>query len=199
MTTVTADATRETATTRTESTTAVNKLIGAFIAIAIIGWGAASLLTAVHFWALPLPDGAQPQGSMEVITSSWAYVGPIPLATVGALYYVMMITLGATWLVTKHELLERVMLPVTALGVLSSIGLVYLQLGPIGAICPFCMVSATATVLLFTIELVIRSKGGAGIAPRGDATRVWPITFVSAMLMTMVVMYTISVLPIPGN
>ncbi len=177
----------------------VNRLIGAFLAVAVVGWSAAFFLTTVHLWALPLPDGVQPQGSMEVVTSSWAYIGPIPLALVGAGYYVAMMTLGALWLTTKDPRLEQVMLPVTVIGLLSSVGLVYLQLGPIGAICPFCMVSATATATLFSLEVVIKRLGGGTAAPPASPAKVWPAVFVGAIGMAIVAVYGLTLVPIPGT
>ena len=177
----------------------INVLIRTFIGVAVVGWGASMLLTAIHFLVLPLPAGAQPQGAIEVITSPWAYVGPIPLATIGAAYYIMMIAAGATWLHTKDARLERALLPLTSLGVLSSAGFVYLQLVPIGAICPFCMMSAAATTTLLILEIVVRKRGGASAAPRVEAVRVWPVTFFATMAMTLLVLWGLPQLPLPGN
>ena len=177
----------------------VNRLIRGFIAVAVLGWTASAILTAIHFWVLPLPAGVEPQGAMAVMHSPWAYIGPIPLATIGAAYYVVMIAAGATWLHTKHRLLERALLPLTAMGVAFSAVFVYLQLVPIGAICPFCMVSAGATTTLFVLELVIRKRGGTANAPVVTAERVWPATFVAVMAMTILAMWSLTVLPLPGN
>ncbi|TVR18205.1 MAG: vitamin K epoxide reductase family protein [Nitriliruptor sp.] len=177
----------------------INRLIRTFIGVAVAGWGASMLLTAIHFWVLPLPAGAEPQGAIQVITSQWAYVGPIPLATIGALYYIVMIAAGATWLHTKDARLERALLPLTSLGVLASAGFVYLQFVPIGAICPFCMVSAAATTTLLLLEVVVRRRGGAAAAPVVPAVRVWPAAFVATMAVTMLVLWAIPQLPLPGN
>ena len=177
----------------------VNRLIRTFIGVAVVGWGVSVLLTAIHFWVLPLPAGVEPQGAIQVITSPWAYVGPIPLATIGAVYYAVMIAAGATWLHTKDPRLERILLPVTALGVLASAFFVYLQLVPIGAICPFCMVSAGATVLLLVLEVAVRRRGGAAAAPGVRAERVWPVTFAAATAMTVTMLWALPQLPLPGN
>lgn len=177
----------------------VNRLIRTFIAVAVIGWGASLLLTAIHFWVLPLPAGVEPQGAIAVITSQWAYVGPIPLATIGAVYYIAMIATGAVWLHTKDRRIERLLLPVTVGGFLASVGFVYLQLVPIGAICPFCMVSATATTLLLALEILVRHRGGAAAAPQVPAVRVWPATFLATMIMTLLVVWALPMLPLPGN
>ncbi|MFP8956881.1 vitamin K epoxide reductase family protein [Natrialbaceae archaeon A-CW3] len=188
-------------TTATQSYTGqpyVNKLLGAFLGIAIIGWGASIFLTAVHFWALPLPTGIEPEGSMAVITSTWAYVGPIPLALLGAGYYVTMIVMGGLWLETKHELLERGIFLITLGGLGASAYFVYLQLGVIGAICPFCMISAAATTGLFTIEVVVKYLGGGHSAPTISSTRIWPPVVVGVIGITIAAMYGITLAPIPG-
>ncbi|WP_165874817.1 vitamin K epoxide reductase family protein [Natrarchaeobius oligotrophus] len=176
----------------------VNALLGAFLAVAVIGWGASAFLTAVHFWALPLPSGVEPEGSLAVITSGWAYVGPIPLALIGAGYYVTMIVLGGLWLETKHELLERAIFAITLSGLGASAYFVYLQLGVIGAICPFCMISAAATTSLFAIEVIVKFLGGGRVAPTISSTRVWPPLIVSTVGITVAAMYGITLAPIPG-
>lgn len=176
-----------------------NRLIGVFFAVAVLGWGASALLTAIHFWVLPLPATIEPQGAMQVITSPWAYVGPLPLATIGAVYYIGMMAAAALWMTTKSPLLERLLLPVTGLGVLFSAYFVYLQFVPIGAICPFCMVSAAATTALFGIELLVKRVGGARSAPEVRTAVVWPVTVAAPLLMTLAVMWSLTVLPLPGQ
>ncbi len=178
----------------------MNRLIIGFIAIAILGWVASAILTAVHFWVIPLiPADANLPGSMQVITSEWAYIGPIPLATIGAVYYIAMIALGALWLSTKNETVEKLLLPITGMGFLASIGFVYLQLGVIGAVCPFCMMSATATTILFGIELAVKFRGGASSAPSMESSKVWPAVFATTMLLTIFAMWILTVLPLPGG
>lgn len=176
----------------------VNRLIGAFLAVAVVGWGASIFLTAVHFWALPLPSGVDPSGSMAVITSQWAYIGSIPLALLGAGYYLTMLVMGGLWLETKDQQLERLIIPITGGGLLASGYFVYLQLGVIGAICPFCMISAAATTTLFGIELAIKYLGGGGVAASVASHRVWPPVFVATIGITVIAMYGITLAPIPG-
>ena len=178
----------------------MNKMIVTFIGVAMLGWVASAILTAIHFWSIPLiPDGAQLPGAMQVITSQWAYVGPIPLATVGAIYYIVMIAMGALWLSTKSQTIERILLPVTSIGFLASLGFVYLQIGVIGAICPFCMMSAAATTILLGIEIAIKYRGGAASAPSVEASKVWPTVFATTMVLTIFAMWTLTVLPLPGK
>lgn len=134
----------------------VSVLFGLFTLIAVVGWAVSTILTAIHLFALPaIPADAQVQGSIEVITSQWAYLFGVPLATLGAVYYLTTIGLALWWFDTRHPLIVKILTPITATGVLSSSYFVWLQLGQIGAICPFCMMSAAATVALFGLELVI--------------------------------------------
>ncbi len=136
----------------------VSILFGIFAVVAAVGWMVSMMLTAIHLFALPaIPAGsdALTQGSIAVITSQWAYVLGIPLATFGAIYYLTTLGLTLWWFDTRHPLIIKILTPITASGVVFSAFFVYLQLGIIGEICPFCMVSASATVILFGLELGI--------------------------------------------
>ncbi|QZA88107.1 vitamin K epoxide reductase family protein [Salinarchaeum sp. IM2453] len=176
----------------------VNKLIGSFIVVAVIGWFASVFLTAVHFYALPMIDSpGSLDGSIAVLGSEWAYIGPIPLAMLGAGYYLTMMVLGGLWLQTKDQRIELPIIVITVTGLLASAYFVYLQLVPIGEICPFCMLSAAATTTLFSIELIVKYIGGGTAAPPVDGVRIWPMLFVGTILMTVVAMYGVTLAPIP--
>ena len=122
------------------------------VILAFIGFADAAYLTAEHFL------GATPvclisHGCDTVLTSRYASIGPIPLSLVGVLYY-LVVFLGAVTLVDRNKLTHSRMVKflsiITGLGFLSSLGLVYLQLFVLHAICFYCMVSATTTTLLFS-------------------------------------------------
>lgn len=174
-----------------------NRLIYAFFGVAVLGWTASAILTAIHFWVLPIPEGVPTRGPMAVMMSDYSYVGPIPLATIGAVYYIGMMAASAMWLFTKSELLEKLLLPVTAIGVALSAVFVYLQLFVIGEICPFCMVSAAATTLLFIIELTVKKIGGARTAPVVNPAIAAPIMIAVPLVMAIVAMFSLTVLPLP--
>ncbi len=131
----------------------VTKIFGLFTIVAFIGWAVSTFLSGIHFWGLPLPEGAEPSGSLEVITSDWAYVFGVPLAFLGSVYYLSVITAASMWFQTKHPLILKSLTFVTATGVVFSAFFVYLQLGIINEICPFCMISAAASTTLFLLEL----------------------------------------------
>ncbi len=174
-----------------------NVLIWAFFGVAVMGWTASSILSAIHFWVLPIPEGVPTRGPMAVMMSDYSYVGPVPLAVIGAIYYIGMMAASALWLFTKSELLEKLLVPVTATGVILSAIFVYLQLFVITEICPFCMVSAAATTLLFIIELITRKVGGARTAPVVNPAVAAPIMIAIPLIMSIVAMFTLTILPLP--
>lgn len=187
----------------------INVLAGSFIAVAVFGWLVSVFLSGIHFWAIPhIPAGADISGSLVVITSQWAYIGPVPLATLGAFYYLSTIVLAAWWWDTRHPLILKILTPVTATGVVASAYFVWLQLVPIGAICPFCMMSAGTTVVLFGIELTMLRTSelpglqtlSADVSPLIQQTSLtWPLLIGSLGLFTLGAVYGVTLAPIPGT
>ncbi|MDQ2049818.1 vitamin K epoxide reductase family protein [Natronolimnohabitans sp. A-GB9] len=185
----------------------VSFLFGVFTLVAVMGWLVTVALTAIHLFAIPaIPADAPVQGSIEVITSQWAYVFGVPLATLGGFYYLTTIGLSLWWFDTRHPLIIKILTPITASGVAFSSYFVYLQLGVIGEICPFCMMSAAATVILFALELVILQKSATPSLSNmvGDLggvvgkTNVPLIVFpVLVGLVTLAGMFMVPLLPLP--
>lgn len=183
-------------------------LFGGFVGVAVFGWLVSVFLSGIHFWALPLiPAGAEVPGSIEVITSQWAYIGPVPLATIGAFYYLSTIVLAVWWIDTRHPFVIKLLTPITATGVLASSYFVWLQLVPIGAICPFCMMSAGASVVLFGIELTILRSSRLPTFDvlfedlpqlvRGTSPA-FPTLIAAIGMLTLLVMYGVTLAPVPG-
>lgn len=185
----------------------VTALFGLFTFVAVLGWFVTVALTAIHLFALPaIPTDAPVQGSIEVITSQWAYVFGIPLATLGGVYYLTTFGIALWWFDTRHPLLIKILTPITASGVAFSAYFVYLQLGVIGEICPFCMMSAAATVVLFGLELVIlASSTTPSLSSMGsDLERVLGRTNYALVLFpilmgafTILALFIIPLLPLP--
>lgn len=182
-------------------------LFGIFTLMTVIGWLVTVTLTAIHLFAIPtIPSDATVQGSIEVITSQWGYVAGIPLATLGGFYYLTTFGLALWWFDTRHPLIVKVLTPITATGVVFSAWFVYLQLGVIGEICPFCMVSAGVTVVLFGLELAILRRSStptvAALIPEFRQlvrrTNVALVVFpVLAGLLTLAGLYMVPLLPLP--
>ncbi|MCU4744567.1 vitamin K epoxide reductase family protein [Natronoglomus mannanivorans] len=186
----------------------VTALFGLFTSVAVFGWLVTVALTAIHLFAIPaIPADASVQGSIEVITSQWAYVFGVPLATLGGFYYLTTIGLALWWFDTRHPLLIKILTPITASGVAFSAYFVYLQLGVIGEICPFCMMSAAATVVLFALELVILRKSttpslssmGRDLGRILGGTNYAVVLFPVLMgLVTIAGLFVVPLLPLPN-
>ena len=185
----------------------VTTIMHVFVAVAVFGWIVSTFLSGIHFWGIPqIPPGAEVSGSLEVITSQWAYVFGIPLATLGALYYITTIAMAAWWFDTRHPLILKVLTPMTASGVVASAYFVWLQLVPIGEICPFCMMSAGATVVLLGLELTALQQSNLPpvtvmVGDLGDLwsqTRIlWPLLILAIGILTLVAFFGATLAPVP--
>ena len=199
--------------TRTEyeheatTTTLMYRLFGLAVVVGFIGWLDTAFLTGIHYGILPLPEGAPIAGTgWEVLTSEWSYLFGVPTAIYGGIYYLLVITLGLLWLTERLPQVERLFLPVTTVGIISSVVFVYLQLFVIEAICPFCMISAGTTTILFLIGIAVyRTSSAPGIRELGfaglDLDRlIWPtaLMIVALTLIGMVHFATAAPLPVPG-
>lgn len=91
---------------------------------------------------------------------------------------------------------------------LASSYFVWLQLVPIGEICPFCMLSATATVVVFGLELAIlrtsdlpktgRMVGDLLSLARESSLR-WPLLVAAVGALTLAAFYGATLAPVPGT
>ena len=189
-------------------TRTVRRLFGVAMLAAIVGWLDTAFLTGIHYAVFPLPEGAPIAGTgWEVLTSEWSYILGIPTALYGAMYYLVVLALGVLWFTERVPQVERVLLPVTAVGIASSVVFVYLQLFVIEAICPFCMVSAVTTTILFLIGIAVYraseapSLGDLGTTGLDAGTLVWPVALVlvPATMLAMIHLASVAPLPIPGS
>jgi uncharacterized membrane protein len=97
-------------------------------------------------------------GCSEVLSSSYAVIAGIPLAAVGAAAYFSVFSL-ATLAIFGYRIAGKLLAPLTALMLLVSLWLIYLQAFVIHAFCQFCLLSATITILLFVFAFLTWKKG----------------------------------------
>ena len=96
-------------------------------------------------------------GNCETVnSSSYASIGGIPVAVLGAAAYLAIL---AVLLLERRKGFwmdngEMIIFGFSLIGVLYSLYLTYLELAVIHAICPFCVVSAIALILIFSMNLV---------------------------------------------
>jgi uncharacterized membrane protein len=182
----------------------LGRLFGAAGVVAFIGWLDTAMLTAIHYAVLPLPEGARVAGTgWAVLTSEWAYLLGVPTAVYGAVYYLLALALVMTWRLHGVPQIERLFLPFSVAGVVASAIFVYLQLFVIEAVCPFCMLSAGTSTLLFLLGVAIYRNSEApalrelGIAGLDRRTWGWPVALVVVPVAMLAMLHLVTVLPLP--
>lgn len=129
-------------------------IVGGFILIAFIGFVDATYLTAKHYLGEAVTCSIT-SGCEQVTSSEWSVILGIPVALLGAGYYLFM-TLGMLMYIdTKKEKLLYYLSRLTVLGLLASIYFVSLQIFVINAYCLYCMGSATTSTILFFLGLIM--------------------------------------------
>lgn len=118
--------------------------------IALVGFSDATYLTIQHF-ANEIPPCVV--GDCEIVlTSSYSQIIGIPVALLGAIYYLLMLVLVFVYMESKREIFLRTALILTAGGLLAAFWFVSLQVFVIGAYCQYCLVSAGTSVALFVLS-----------------------------------------------
>lgn len=133
------------------------RLVWGLLAIAPLGFLDATYLSVEHFLNR-VPPCTIVHGCEAVTTSSYAVLFGIPMALLGALYYLAIILALVYYMDAKKTWIIKWTARLTVVGFLFSLYLVYLQLFVIHAICLYCMVSALSSTALFILgQLVLRS------------------------------------------
>jgi uncharacterized membrane protein len=128
---------------------AVLSMIGIFIAAYL------TLYKFGYIGTLICTGGAQ--GCETVQTSKWSRLLGLPVAAWGLGYYLTVFVLSLASLqdrFAESRALSLGMLLLTGWGALFSGWLTYLEAGPIGAWCQWCVGSAIVAALLFVVSLL---------------------------------------------
>jgi len=94
-------------------------------------------------------------GCSEVLSSSYAVVAGIPLASIGAAAYFSVFSL-ATLAAFGYRTAATLLTPLIVVMFLVSLWLIYLQAFVIRAFCQFCLFSAAITIVLLAVVLIAR-------------------------------------------
>ena len=92
-------------------------------------------------------------GCSEVLSSSYATVGPIPLAALGAIAYFTVFSL-ATLAAFGYTSARRLLAALVAIMCLTSLWLLYVQAFVIEHFCQYCLLSAAITFTLTVIVII---------------------------------------------
>ncbi|MEK7615721.1 MAG: vitamin K epoxide reductase family protein [Patescibacteria group bacterium] len=116
------------------------------LGLSLLGFVDAAYLTVSHYQNAIPPCTIS--GCETVLTSEYAVMFGVPLALLGALYY-----LTVFFLVLSNSV--RVVVWLVGIGFVISLVLVGLQLFVLDAICQYCMISAATTTLLLIFSLLL--------------------------------------------
>lgn len=130
----------------------------AVVILALIGFADAAYLTAEHYLNA-IPPCTLTSGCETVLTSKFSTIGPVPIAAFGAVYYlvVFLLSMNVTSVNDRSKLSHtrslQLIVGLTGVGFLASLGLIYLQVFILKALCLYCLVSAGTSTLLFTSSI----------------------------------------------
>lgn len=133
---------------------ALRRTLQGILLLSLAGLGVSSYLTWVYTTdSLALCFGS---GGCDLVQHSpYAYIAGIPIPTLGAVAYLVLVglTLAALRLEAQRETLVLGIFGVALVGLLFSGYLTYLELFVIHAICTWCVVSAVVMLLTFILTV----------------------------------------------
>lgn len=133
-----------------------NKLIYTITGIALIGFLDAVYLTVSHYTghiACSVISGCQ-----EVLVSQYSEIFGIPLALLGAIYYLFILFNSLLYIDNQNKWSKMILSYLPVVGFLFSLYLLYLMFFVIDALCQYCLISATTSTLLFILSMVLIKK-----------------------------------------
>lgn len=139
----------------------IRRLAITFTAFAVVGFFDATYLTMKHFLGGVVP--CLTGGCELVTTSEYATIIGIPVALLGAVYYLCQLILAIAHFESGSLVPLRLGARLSIVGLLASGYFVSLQLFVIHAICDKCMLSALSSTALFITGIYIQKhlKGGS--------------------------------------
>lgn len=120
--------------------------------LGLIGFIDATYLTIKHYVGGTLPCSLL-KGCDTVTNSTYSMLGPVPIALLGALFYLLVLVLVlAYWQShlpsTRRRLVELVWW-LGLLAFLASLSFIYIQVFVLQALCLYCLISAGTSTLIF--------------------------------------------------
>lgn len=129
-------------------------LIWLFVLFSFAGFLDATYLAVKHYLGTPINCSIF-AGCEKVATSQYATLWSIPIALLGAIYYLFIFVSVVAYLDTKKERIMYSIARFTLIGFLASLWFLYLQLFVIKAICLYCVVSAFTSTVLFILGIIL--------------------------------------------
>ena len=124
--------------------------------IALLGFADATFLTFEHYSNVIPP--CTTTGCETVLTSSYAEIFGIPVAVLGALYYLVLLVCFVAHLESKKPDLLAWALRGTVVGFIMSMWFLFAQAFILHAFCQYCLGSVTTSTILFVTAIVLILK-----------------------------------------
>jgi uncharacterized membrane protein len=132
-------------------------LLGSILVTAFLGFLDAMYLAASHYIGV-IPPCYVVGGCEQVTTSSYSLILGIPVALMGVLYYVGVLTATLLYVDKKYPLAIKALQGMTVLGFLFSLWFTYVQGFIIEAWCSYCLFSAFTSTVLFILATIANKK-----------------------------------------
>lgn len=129
-----------------------NKIILGILLFSFLGFLDATYLTLKHLQGTVPPCTIS--GCETVLSSVYASIGPIPLAAVGAAFYLALLILTMLTLTEKKHYHIWMIFVLATGGLLASIVLIGLQAFIIKAFCLYCLFSEAMNLLIFLVAFI---------------------------------------------
>jgi uncharacterized membrane protein len=130
-----------------------DKLILYSLILAFFGFLDAAYLTISHYKNV-IPPCSVNFGCEKVLTSSFSMIGPIPLALMGVIFYLMVIILCLLILIEGIKRLMKFYHFTIVMGFLFSVVLFLIQALIIKSFCQYCLLSEVISTGLLILSLL---------------------------------------------
>ncbi|MBI4032388.1 vitamin K epoxide reductase family protein [Candidatus Berkelbacteria bacterium] len=114
--------------------------------VALLGFADATYLTLEHYLGQIPP--CTTSGCETVLTSQYAAIAGVPVALLGALYYLAVILLAIGAIPVDSAARRGLLRTIVSTGFVASLGFLYLQAFVINAYCLYCLGSLAITTIL---------------------------------------------------
>jgi len=129
-----------------------NKLILYSLVLAFFGFLDAAYLTILHYKNIIPPCSLQ--GCEKVLTNTYSMVGPIPVALLGVIFYLIVILTCLVILIEGMKSLLEFFHFTVAAGFLFSAVLFFIQFSILHSFCQYCLLSEIISTGIFVLSLL---------------------------------------------
>lgn len=118
--------------------------------LAFVGFADAAFLTIKHYTGGTIPCSIL-DGCDTVTRSAYSMIASVPVALLGALFYLAVLALVILYAQNNQTSLIKTIWFLSLIAFLASLVFVYLQVFVIRALCLYCLASAVTSMLIFLL------------------------------------------------